>query len=187
MAEATERAKFSLADGRIEIEGSEAFVAGQLAKLEPLLTKMFEQRTSLGASVQTSGVAVGNRGPASAAPVAAVGSGLEDYLNLFALADGKVQILKSLPGNGKSSKAQSATLLLAYANMLRGVTATTVEEIRNTCIAHACYDPGNFSKTFKGAFGKESLTLSGTGASQSLSLTHPGKSKATALADSINK
>ena len=162
-------------------------MAGQLAKLEPLLTKMFEQAPSPTVPAQRNGGAVGNGGSGGAAPVVAAGGGLDNYLNLFALADGKIQILKSLPGSGKSSKAQSATLLLAYANMLRGVNATTVEEIRTTCTAHACYDPGNFSKTFRGAFGKESLTLSGTGASQSLSLTHPGKLKAKALADSLNK
>lgn len=182
MANGNERAKFSLADGRIEIEGSEAFVAGQLAKLESLLQKMFVQRPPPAPA------------PASAstgAPVPApspVSSGmLDDYLNLFAFADGKVQILKSLPGGSKAGKAQSATLLLAYANSLRGVNATTVDEIRATCTAHACYDAGNFSKTFRGSFGKESLTLSGSGGSQTVSLTHPGKTKAKALADSLNK
>ena len=182
MADGNERAKFSLADGRIEIEGSEAFVAGQLAKLEPLLQNMFVQRPppAPAPAPASTGMSAPAHSPASS-------GALDDYLNLFALADGKVQILKSLPGGGKANKAQSATLLLAYANSLRGVNATTVDEIRATCTAHACYDQGNFSKTFRGSFGKESLTLSGSGASQTVSLTHPGKTKAKALADSLNK
>ena len=182
MANGNERAKFSLADGRIEIEGSEALVAGQLAKLEPLLQKMFVQRPP-----PATAPAPASNGNSAPAPSPAHSGALEDYLNLFALADGKIQILKSLPGGSKASKAQSGILLLAYANSLRGVNATTVEEIRATCTAHACYDQGNFSKTFKGAFGKESLTLSGSGASQAVSLTHPGKTKAKTLADSLNK
>ena len=36
------RAKFSIADGRIEIEGSEAFVSAQLAKLEPLFSRVYQ-------------------------------------------------------------------------------------------------------------------------------------------------
>lgn len=182
MKNGNERAKFSLADGRIEIEGTEAFVAAQLEKLEPLLQEMFTHRPP-----PASAQALGSDGTPASASATATSGALNDYLNLFALADGKIQILKALPGGSKAAKAQSATLLLAYANSLRGVNTTTVEEIRSMCTVHACYDQSNFSKTFKGAFGKESLTLTGSGASQAVSLTHPGKTKAKTLADSLNK
>lgn len=181
MADGSERAKFSLADGRIEIEGSEAFVAGQLAKLEPLLVKMFEQGPPPPATPTV---------PSNSAPhptgKTPIGS-FDDYLNVFALADGKVQILKSIPGSGKAGKSMNAALLLAFANELNGVKPTSVDDVKSTCSSHACLDTGNFAKIFKGANGKESFTVSGAGPSQQISLTHPGKTKAKALADSLNK
>jgi len=184
MSDHNERAKFSLADGRIEIEGSEAFVAAQLGKLEPLLTKMFEQHSvpSTPSALPVSAPPQTNMAPAGSSL-----SGFDEYLYVFALADGKVQILKSLPGTGKSGKAMSAALLLAFANALNGNKATTVDEIRSTCTSHACLDAGNFSKIFKVSAGKEAFTISGSGGSQTVSLTHPGRVKAKSLADSLNK
>lgn len=184
MSNQNERAKFSLADGRIEIEGSETFVAAQLGKLEPLLARMFEQRPSPSAPSDPAATA---QPPSSVPPAASTPAGLYEYRNVFALADGKVQILKSLPGNGKSGKTMSAALLLNFANELNGTKATTVDEIRTTCTSHACLDAPNFAKIFKSAAGKESFTSSGSGGSQSVSLTHPGRVKAKALADSLNK
>lgn len=182
MAENTERAKFSLSDGRIEIEGSESFVAGQLEKLEPLLKTMFEHRPL---SSPLTSAATGSTSTTSAAVDA--GNGLGDFLNVFALADGKVQILKTLPGSGKANKAFNAALLVAFANELKGTKSTLVEEVRAICISHACYDQANFSKTFRGTNGKESFTVSGNGGAQSIALTHPGKTKAKLIADSLNK
>ena len=184
MSDHNERAKFSLADGRIEIEGSETFVAAQLGKLEPLLARMFEQRPSPSAPSVSAATA---QPPSSVPPAVSAPAGFDEYLNVFALADGKVQILKSLPGNGKSGKTMSAALLLAFANELNGTKATTVDEIRTTCTSHACLDAPNFAKIFRNAAGKESFTSSGSGGSQSVSLTHPGRVKAKALADSLNK
>lgn len=181
MSDRNAQAKFSLADGRIEIEGSEAFVESQLAKLEPLIAKMFQQRppqpvpvTSPNSSATTS-----NGHPTS--------NGLDDYLNVFALADGKIQILQSLPGTGKAGKTFNAALLLAFANELHGFKQTGLDDVKSTCTSHACLNSTNFAKTFKGAAGKESFTISGSGASQSISLTHPGRTKAKTLADSLNK
>lgn len=186
MADNIGLAKFSLADGRIEIEGPETFVSEQLEKLQPWLVKMFE-RSQSGASAPPSDDSEGKNVPAASSPATPPESDLDGYLSLFALSDGKVQILKSLPGTSKSSKTQNAILLVAYANMLRGVNATFVKEIRTICASHACYDAPNFAKVFKGKFGKESLTLSGSGEAQTLSLTYPGKLKAQALADSLNQ
>jgi hypothetical protein len=177
MAENSERAKFSLADGRIEIEGSESFVAAQLVKLEPLLKAMFEHRPPPPPPGSQNSESATNKSDGS----------FDNYLNLFALADGKVQILKTLPGSGKATKTMNAALLLTFANDLIGTKSTAIEEIRGVCSSHACYDAPNFAKSFKNAHGKESFTISGLGGSQTVSLTHPGKTKAKLLADSLNK
>lgn len=178
MTVSNERAKFCLADGRIEIEGSEGFVAAQLEKLEPLLKAMFEHRPPPGTKQTDS---------ADSSSKTGVGTGtLAAYLNLFALADGKIQILKTLPGNGKATKTLNAALLLTFANDLHGTKSTSIEEIRTLCTSHACYDPPNFAKTFRNAQGKACFTMSGSGGSQTATLTHPGKAKAKTLADSLN-
>ncbi|QFZ82871.1 hypothetical protein GFK26_08910 [Variovorax paradoxus] len=187
MTDGTARAKFSLADGRIEIEGSEAFVMAQLAKLEPLLAKLIEQRPAPSSSAPITSAAAGNGATAGASAAASVAPGLDAYLNLFALADEKIQILKSLPGSSKSGKTLAAAQLLTLANELNGKKATNIEEIRSTCTAHACLDRPNFATTFKGASAKEWFTFSGTGATQTISLTYPGRVKAKELANLLNK
>jgi len=157
MTDGNERAKFSLADGRIKIEGSEKFVAEQLEKLEPLLTKMFEQRPQLLSAPRLSDTFTPVSSPITSGEQATSG-GLTEYLNVFALSDEKVQILKSLPGKSKAEKTVNAALLLAFANELNGHKSTSMDEVRRTCSSHACLDSPNFTKPFN-LFGSDSPPL----------------------------
>ena len=176
-----ERAKFSMADGRIEIEGAESFVTAQLAKLEPLLSKMFQEPAHKRHTPA----------PTSATPPASSNggtpTGLSDYLHLYADAGGgKLKILKSLPGDGKAGKTVSAALLLSLGNELNG-KLTTMDEVRATCTQHACLDSTNFAGSFKKPIPRGYFTISGSGAQQAIALTHPGRLKAEELAKSLNK
>ena len=178
----TERAKFSLADGRIEIEGSETFVAAQLQRLAPILEKMFQEPKPR-PHAHAAAPAVHQPPP----PDAANGRGLDNYLHLFAAdAAGKLKILKSLPGDGKAGKTISAGLLLAFGNELAG-RATTMDQVRAVCSEHACYDSHNFAQTFKKPTSRGYFTFSGSAPNQSVALTHPGRIKAEELAKSLNK
>ena len=177
----TERAKFSLADGRIEIEGSETFVAAQLERLAPILEKMFQEPKPR-AHAHVPAPAVHQTPP----PDATTGKGLQDYLHLYADAAGKLKILKSLPGDGKAGKTISAGLLLVFGNELNG-KATTMDQVRAVCNEHACLDSHNFAQTFKKPTPRGYFTFSGSAPNQSVALTHPGRIKAEELAKSLNK
>jgi hypothetical protein len=180
----TERARFTFGEGRIELEGSAEFVSAQIEKLQPILTKLSEYRPktaapATGADGQGEGVEdtrkVEQSGPSA--------NGLAAYLNLFAVTqDGKIQILKSLPGNTKSAKSFAAAQLLTYANELRGLVNTSISDVRALCTAHACLDSGNFAGIFKTENGKSYFTQSSNG----LALTHPGKMASRQLADAMN-
>jgi hypothetical protein len=171
------RVKFSLVDGLIEIEGSEKFVAEQLTKFEPLMTRILQSGST---PPNPTGTQTSKKKDATSPDA----SGFEAYENLYAMADGKVQILKDLPGANKSQKTVNAALLLAYANQLQGASSTTYEAVRTLCLAHACLDSANFSSAIKGE--KAYFIISGTSGSQSIALTVPGKKKATEIANSLN-
>ena len=188
MSDGNERAMFFLADGRIEIGGSETFVAGQLAKLESLLHKMFEQRAGSPAPLATpinSSAPASESGPGSAnAGATAEGTGLNNYMHVFQMVDGKVQLLQKPPGKAVANQAQSVALLVTYANDLRGVKTTSIDEIRAVCQHHSCLDSGNFAKIFKNAAGKEFFAVSAT---TGVALTFPGRERAKEVADLLNK
>ena len=178
-----ERAKFSIADGRIEIEGSEAFVSAQLAKLEPLFSKVLQEPAKPQPSRESTPPV---QTPSTASDGAAQPS-LNDYLHLYAKnGDGKLNILKSLPGEGKAGQTISAALLLTLGNELDG-KATTLEEVRATCAQHACLDSTNFAVAFKKPIPRSYFTRSGSGSKQEIALTHPGRVRAKELASSLNK
>jgi len=181
MAE-TERAKFSLADGRIEIEGSESFVTAQLVRLEPILAKMFQEPR---APTPPAAISPAARHAQVAAPSGAAGLG--DYLHVYAEADGKLKILKSLPGDGKAGKTISAALLLTYGNSINGGKSTTMDQVRAVCTEHACLDTNNFASTFRKPVPRGYFTISGSGSNQTIALTHPGRLKAAELAGALNK
>jgi len=178
MTQEQAKVHISLRDGVLELQGSESFVSSQLQFLEPLIRESFKvvppapsqpsNDVSQPANVQVPGNAT---------------SGLSDYDTLFADADGKVQILKNLPGSNKAAKTLNAALLLAYANTLKGIDATPYSDVRDLCSSHACLDSGNFSKQMKSQ--KEFFIVLGSGNAQTIKLTVPGKKKAKDLADGI--
>jgi len=169
----------SLRDGVLELQGSEGFVSDQLKFLEPLIKESFK------AVPRNPGSEL--RDPPPPPPrgteVTDQPDGLAAYDTVFADADGKVQILKTLPGKTKSAKSINAALLLAFANSLKGNESTPYSDVRDLCSSHACLDSGNFSATMKSQ--KEHFIVSGNGSSQSIKLTVPGKKKAQSIAEGL--
>jgi hypothetical protein len=179
MTNGNARVHISLQDGTLEIEGTESFVTEQLTRFEPLIKGAFEypQRPS---PKKPAGNPVSEETSESSDTSAAI----EEYSNLYAVADGKVQILKDLPGSNKAQKTVSAALLLSHANGLIGNETTTYDAIRDLCSAHACLDGTNFSKTVKGE--KEFFIIGGTSKHQTVKLSVPGRRKAEELAKKLN-
>jgi hypothetical protein len=108
---------------------------------------------------------------------------LEHYDHLYAVADGKIQILKDIPGSNASEKMVAVGLLLAYGNLLNASEPTTFDDIRDVCKAHGCLDGTNLSKRLKEQ--RDAFVFSGTPKSQTLKLTVPGKKRAEQMADSL--
>jgi hypothetical protein len=114
MSQEQAKIQISLRDGVLELQGSEDFVSSQLQFLEPLIREYFmavppaPPHQNDGAPPPANDQALGN------AP-----GRLSTYETLFADADGKVQILKTLPGANKAAKSVNAALLLAFANTLK--------------------------------------------------------------------
>lgn len=163
----------SLVDGVLQIEGSEAFVSEQLAKLEPHIVKAFENRAS---TPKDSKKSVGKDGSGEAS--------IQNYEHLFAESGGKVQILKNIPGNNNAQKSINITLLLAYAYSLIGSNSISTATIRECCKAHACLDSSNFSSTIKDE--NSLFILEGTSKAKNVKLTIPGRKKAEELASQLN-
>lgn len=166
----------SVAEGRIEIEGSEQFVQAQLEAFREQIALAFTSARPVDAP-GTGKSAHAN--PAGQAPPPA--QGLAGYDNLFALADDKIQILKDLPGGSKAEKMVNAALLLCFACELTGRAPTASDAIRALCQAHGTLDGKNFSKTLKAE--KDAFVFTGTNKkNQLVALTVPGRKRAETLA-----
>jgi hypothetical protein len=174
----------SAADGRIEFEGSEEFVERQLKDFGDVLkealtaaaTPKFNAGRS-GSGLPAAGSAAGVVGGAAGGGVATAqtpaGEGLKGLENLFAEADGRIQILKNLPGSNITEKMILAARLLAYAIWKTGKTTTSFREIGELCKAHGCYDSKNLARRIKGE--KSDFVVGGKGKTQYLSLSVPGR------------
>lgn len=178
MSQEQAKVHISLREGVLELQGSEDFVSSQLQFLEPLIRESFKvvpqsPPQSTGDAPLPANVLITGNAPGS----------FSDYDTLFADADGKVQILKNIPGGNKAIKSVNAALLLAYANTLKGIDATPYSDVRDLCSSHACLDSGNFSKQIKAQ--KELFIVSGSGSAQTIKLTVPGKKKGKELADGL--
>jgi len=180
MSETQAKVQISLRDGILELQGSEKFVSAQLAILQPLIDSAFKNPPA----PQQFTVSSANQTTSQSSPTGDNASGLSAYENIFAEADGKIQILKTLPGGKKANKTVNGALLLAFANTLIGNSTTPYGDVRDLCSSHACLDSGNFSKTMKGQ--KELFIISGSGSSQTIKLTVPGKKRAEELAKQLN-
>jgi hypothetical protein len=140
IAQGNTRVFVSIREGKIEIEGSEEFVASQLTPLKAVIDEIskatgnFNEKGSVHITKQVAGKI----------------SSFEKYAKLFsANSDGDIELLKDLPGNNMKHKTMSAALLVSYANSLLGAEQTSLEVIRKVCKEKSCHDSNNFSATIK--------------------------------------
>jgi len=178
MEKTSARVHISLTEGILEIEGSETFVSEQLTKLEPHIVRAFETSNIKNSSSQKS---VATSETDSKPPETA---GLSAFEHVFAEANGRMQILKTLPGSTNSAKTISAALLLGFAYSQKGIEEISFDVIRDICKAHACLDSSNFASILKSQ--KNYFLISGTASSKTLKLSVPGQKKAFEVATQLN-
>ena len=165
------RISVSLLDGKVEIEGSEEFVASHLVPLQDVISEIYNatEKTNDGVAAGEINLAAGNS------------ASLEKYVDLYnATADGKIEVLKDLPGDNMAHKTVSAALLISYANSLLGTDITPLDTIRKACKEHACHDTNNFSATIKRE--KKLFVHSGT---SYIKLSEAGRTMAQNLAEKL--
>lgn len=188
------RVVVSAREGIIEIEGSEPFVSDQLTRLKVVISQIVTAGAKWRAYVEHApehhpdqhaiAYPTGHGGPASsqhasqppAAPLA-----LARFSKVYTHAEGKVRLLKDLPGTNMANKTVNAALLVAHANALLGSEQTTLDTIRSVCKEQACHDSNNFSATLKRE--KELFIHSG---SLHITLSPTGRERAAMLAQQLN-
>ncbi|MEC5218087.1 hypothetical protein RCH09_003054 [Actimicrobium sp. GrIS 1.19] len=168
------RVVVSAREGIVEIEGSEVFVADQLARLKVVISQVIASNANWRNAPES-------KPPAGSSPSVPVPQALEGFSNLYTQSKGKLRLLKELPGNNKANKTVNAALLVAHANALMGTEHTTLDTIRSVCKEQACHDSNNFSATLKRE--KELFVHSG---SLHITLSPAGRERARLLASQLN-
>lgn len=174
------RFTFSATEGRIEVVGSEEFVAERVKEFSDLIRDLLNKAPAV------KPLNSHNAGNAGAGAGGGGGGKREfaDYENVLAFSDNKVQILKPLPGANNAAKTVSAALLTLFGNGLLGTEEIPFSTIREVCQAHGCLDSGNFAGTLKDQ--KEYFIVSGSRANLTAKLTVPGQRAAEQLAKDLN-
>ncbi len=164
----------SIWEGKVEIEGSEEFVASHLVPLQGVINEMSQAAEEPGGRTA---VAQSEKSAAKPQDQAA----LERFAKLFNVTpDGEIGLLQELPGNNMAHKTVGAALLIGYANSLLGAEHTPLEVIRKVCKDKSCHDPNNFSATLR----REKDWFQHSGRSY-ITLSESGKQMAQSLAEQL--
>ncbi len=164
----------SIWEGKVEIEGSEEFVASHLAPLQGVINEMSQAAEDSSGRASISQGAKAVTGPQDQAT-------LERFAKLFNVTpDGEIGLLQELPGNNMAHKTVGAALLIGYANSLLGSEHTPLEAIRKVCKDKSCHDPNNFSATLR----REKDWFQHSGRSY-ITLSESGKQMAQNLAEQL--
>lgn len=166
------RVVVSAREGKVEIEGSELFVSEQLARLRAVIGQVVNSSEKWRNTVYA--------GPKSLPIGDQRASPFGKYADLYQFADGKIKILKNLPGVTMAHKTFNVALLVGHAFSLLGEPQAPIGAVRAVCKDHGCHDTNNFSSTIKR--GKKLFTHDGW---SQISLTEQGMVQAVALADRL--
>ncbi len=168
----------SIWEGKVEIEGSEEFVASHLAPLQGVISEMSQATEDPGGRGAANHTASLTTKPIAKPQDAAA---LERFAKLFNVTpEGEIGLLKELPGNNMAHKTVGAALLIGYANSLLGTEHTPLEVIRKVCKDKSCHDPNNFSATLR----REKDWFQHSGRSY-ITLSESGKQMAQSLAEQL--
>jgi hypothetical protein len=169
---ADSRIRVSLDEGSIEIEGSEAFVAEQLARFEKTILESLAVRQSqrMKQKEENPQAIDGESNTTKDA----------SYDEVFHVdSNGKVSIFTDIPGTNNKAKTVNCALLTVFAKESAGLKSATGQEIAAICTEHGFADPPNFSANLKSDKG---LLLDGSGKNATVTLGQPGRKRAKTLA-----
>ena len=93
--------------------------------------------------------------------------------------DGKISILKKIPGNSKAEKMKNIAMIVLYIRKEKILG----KEIIPICEKHSCYDGPHFASTFESE--KTNLIKKGNGKAWTLELTQPGEEAVIALLEEM--
>ena len=133
------RFKFSLKDGVFDIGGSESFVSAQLQAFEDIFRKALSEPIKVDVAM-----------PAQAGEAKDTTSPQDgDYSSVLTVHEGKVKVLKDIPGANNKEKTINAALLCLFGKLREGLDTVPYDDIREICKDHSCLDPNNFSRYLK--------------------------------------
>lgn len=184
--------KISIADGTIEVSGSENFVKKQIKEWKEYIEDMLE--TSIQAfevddeyyddiddDFYEEDFDINDFDDA----LFIEDIGDEDEADQELSAD-DVIISGEIPGENTTEKTQNAALLYAYARLMQGSKDAEVAEVRKICDMQGFLDTNNFSTYIKGKAG-EWYKDNGKGKNRKLKLTKKGIAEAEKLIESVNQ
>jgi len=163
------RFRFSAQDGIFEIEATEEFVTRHFESLIEIVKGMSTKTV-----VETKHDSVDSSECTSSRPKT-----IADYPEVFSEINGKLKIVKDIPGESKKEKMTNIAMLFCFGNELMGNEQISSKDIREICEQHGCLDGPNFSKIFDDT----TIFLSDgvKGGIKQVKLTFNGKKKTEAL------
>lgn len=191
------RFKFSVIDGVIELEGSEAFVSKHIDDLKDLIAQL-TTRTSHHHSPKANALPVAQDETHVAHTVPSQGTppqvatesasvsgatGIGDHPHTFEEMNGVLKVVADIPGATKKAKMTNAALLYGYGSAILGRETCSSDDIRQVCQDHGCLDSPNFAKVFDE---KTLFVVAGVkGGKKTVKLTHLGRKQAKQLVDTL--
>ncbi|MCP5395613.1 MAG: hypothetical protein H6918_02575 [Sphingomonadaceae bacterium] len=185
--ESTAKASLKIGANSLQIEGGEEFVERLVEKLG--IVELMGQIDFSAAKAVASANSVANAPSAGDANLLPApensNSVLEEFDEVYAETDTGFTIIADAEENTIAKTARNYILLHLYGSYLLEKTEVSDDELRQVCITHACYDPGNFAHHVKG-LGSKVIRLGGS-RTYSLKLTAPGIRAAKQYALDVQK
>ncbi|MGB8993159.1 MAG: hypothetical protein WCD80_13980 [Desulfobaccales bacterium] len=163
------RIRLSIKDGIFEIEGTETFVSAQLQAFGDVFRKALSEPAK--ANVLMPDQHGPEEGP--------MDTQVAGFPSVFQIHEGKVKLLKHIPGAKTKEKTINAALICLFARSQQGIDTVPFSDIIEICTDHSCYDPNNFSRYLKSD--KQDFVFGGSRGKQTVKLSVPGTKRAEAL------
>lgn len=179
------RISISVKEGKFEISGSEEFVSTQIENFKELITETIKN-----ASRKVESIKHPNSQEIPEKHIESTenndSSSISQYPDIFVEDDDSLRLVCDIPGSSDSKRTFHAALLYVYGMKLLGRDEAIVEEIREICKNHGCYDSANFSSHIK--YGDPRYYLDkGSGKTRTLKLNRPGEKEAEKLIQQITE
>jgi hypothetical protein len=177
----TERAKFkySAQDGILELEGSEEFVSKHFESLVDVVRAMARHIMPDQKREAPPGTAVQGESSETSAGDGSQPESIKNYPKAYSEINGKLKIVREIPGGTKRAQMTNAALLYCYGAGLMGDDQVPSKDIRGVCEEHGCIDGPNFTRIFddKTVFLSDGVK----GGNKQIKLTFQGRQKAKEL------